>query len=75
VTRPCGQKREAAGVYFVEWLCDGKIVERGAIDAKNVAKAIAVAQTLSIEIRSRLIEEEPDSFRLLARDRVFKVRK
>jgi hypothetical protein len=60
-------------------LCEGKVIERGAIDAKNVAKAIDVAHVLSIEIRSRLIEQEPDSFRLLDRDRehlgVFSVRK
>ena len=66
-------------MYFVEWLYDGKIIERGAIDAKNVARAIDVAHVLSIEIGSRLVEEKPDSFRLLDGDRehlgVFKVRK
>jgi hypothetical protein len=66
-------------VYFIEWLYDGKIVERGAITASNASKAIEVAHVLAFEIRSRLIEEEPDSFRLLDRNNmhlgVFPVRK
>jgi hypothetical protein len=53
--------------YLVEWLRDRVVINREKLpsSAKTVSQAIQAAHIRSIEVRTRLGDSEPDSFRLL----------
>jgi hypothetical protein len=52
--------------YQIEWLRDNVVIEDGKLpaSARTLSTAIQAAHILSIEIKARLPDKGPDSFRL-----------
>jgi hypothetical protein len=55
-----------AASYVVEWLRRGVVIDREKLplSARTVSQAIQAAHIQSIEMKTRLTGDEPDSFRL-----------